>query len=388
MRTKLLIFLLAAMALALAGANWYVRRPVHQADFPPPQERNSTPTTIVAATQSNVSPSAATPVAARFEWGVVETSDYKKYVVNLRTIGFPEELVRAIIIADINALYAPRENALKAKPVPHDAPLAQRQASYPPEEWDRILALRQVQMEKQAALKDILGIYVPRDVLRSPRNRNYEAFEYALGLLPESKRDAAQWIVEQEIITDGKNHEQYRGRDEVEAYRRSAEQEDSALRQMLTPEEFETFRRNSDACGTELARQVIGMEPTDQEFAAMYQAAYKCWLDCGGVYSRWRAMPVPPEQIAAAEQQLQVSLKEVLGADRYLDYQMATSQIGQQLRNLGARYDLPRSVLTQVFDLEKQAGQAAADQQLQQILGPDVWQAWQDGKNQRVQLAP
>ena len=51
-------------------------------------------------------------------------------MANLRAIGFPEELIRSVIIADIDKLYAPREEALKVKPVPHDAPMDQRQ-SYP-----------------------------------------------------------------------------------------------------------------------------------------------------------------------------------------------------------------------------------------------------------------
>ena len=31
----------------------------------------------------------------------------------------------------------------------------------------------------------------------------------------------------------------------------------------------------------------------------MFRIAYKNWFDTGGVYGRWRAIPVPPEQIAA-----------------------------------------------------------------------------------------
>ena len=39
-------------------------------------------------------------------------------------------------------------------------------------------------------------------------------------------------------------------------------------------------------------------------FLAMFRIAYKNWFDTGGVYGRWRARPVPPDQIAAATQAL------------------------------------------------------------------------------------
>jgi hypothetical protein len=41
-----------------------------------------------------------------FTWQEVESSDYRAYVANLREIGCPEQTIRDIIIADVNALYA------------------------------------------------------------------------------------------------------------------------------------------------------------------------------------------------------------------------------------------------------------------------------------------
>ena len=71
-------------------------------------------------------------------------------------------------------------------------------------------------------------------------------------------------------------------------------------------------------------------------------AAYKNWLDTGGVYGRWRADPVPPEQIA--DLAMNASLMDALGPDRFLDYQMAVSGTGQQMRNFAARFEVPREI--------------------------------------------
>src|SRR5438128_2503714 len=41
-----------------------------------------------------------------FSWREVESADYPTYIANLRDIGCPEQTIRDIIIADVNALYA------------------------------------------------------------------------------------------------------------------------------------------------------------------------------------------------------------------------------------------------------------------------------------------
>ncbi len=43
-----------------------------------------------------------------FTWQEVESPDYQTYITNLRTIGCPDQTIRDIIIADVNALYARR----------------------------------------------------------------------------------------------------------------------------------------------------------------------------------------------------------------------------------------------------------------------------------------
>ena len=39
-------------------------------------------------------------------------------------------------------------------------------------------------------------------------------------------------------------------------------------------------------------------------------------------------------------------------ADRYIDYQMATQETGQQMNNLASRYDLPRETIRQAFAVQ------------------------------------
>jgi hypothetical protein len=324
-------------------------------------------------------------------------------------MGFPEDLVRSIAIADVDKLYGDREKPLKPKVVAYDAPMAQRSThDISPDDWQRVKDLWKLRIEKQSVLEQILDSYVPREILRTPISRNYESYEYALTLLPPEKRNAVQLAQETEILVEGMNKTSIQDpAAELESFKQSRRQRDEAMLRVLTPEEFELYEMNTAPAGTELARRTIGMEPTDGEFRTMFKIANKNWIDTGGVYGRWRANPVPPDQIAAADQEMNNSLKEALGPDRFLDYQMAVSGTGQQLRNFAARFDLPRTALAQAFDLQTQIDQfmrqkrppsgnpstpveqvAQLQSRMQGVFGPDLWQAWETGRNLRVNLDP
>jgi hypothetical protein len=395
----------AILSLALMAGIWQMRQRMPWVDT------SGSPEAAEVVPVSDP-PRPTTPSQPRHDWAQVESDDYRVYVRNLRASGFPEDLVREIVIADLDALYAPLEDPLKFQMPAPDAPRSERNMTFSEEDWANLFRLRELRIEKQQALKEILGIYVPRELLRGPRSRNYEAYEYALGLLPEAKRDAAQLIIEQEIIADARNHERYHGADEVEAYRRSTEERNVALLEILTPEEFDLYHRHTTPAGTELARQIIGMEPTDEEFRIMFQHAYEAWIAAGGVYGRWRAVPVPPQQIQAAEAKMQEQFREALGEARYLDYQMAIHPTGQQLRNFGARYHLPHETMATVFQPAREAAQiesamnraqaqrdpagaarfearlAELRQHVELALGPELYATWTANAGLRPSLEP
>lgn len=54
------------------------------------------------------------PVAlSPFQWNQLESKDYRTYVKNLRTIGCPENTLRAIVTADVDGVYATRHHELE-----------------------------------------------------------------------------------------------------------------------------------------------------------------------------------------------------------------------------------------------------------------------------------
>src|ERR1043165_18678 len=182
---------------------------------------------------------------------------------------------------------------------------------------------------------------------------NYDAIEYALSQLPDQKQDAVQTLIEDFYLA----HDLPSGPNRFVSlpdYVKLCEQRDQGLQQILTPEEFKQFTMNTTPAGTELARCIAGMSPTDAEFAAMFDIKYDNWTETGGVYGRWRANKVPPEQIAAADQRMDQRLEQLLGPERFLDYQLAATELGQELHDLGDRFDVSRTTLSQAYAVQKQ----------------------------------
>ena len=111
--------ILLSTAIILAGANLYLR-----ANLMPAAPKTAPNILISAAAPTNplsVSPQqppALPPEIACPKWDPLESEEYPAYIANLRKFGFPEELIRNLIIAEIEAAYAPRINPLKPKPVP------------------------------------------------------------------------------------------------------------------------------------------------------------------------------------------------------------------------------------------------------------------------------
>jgi hypothetical protein len=50
-----------------------------------------------------------------FHWSQLESADYRTYIKNLRDVGCPDATLRAIVTADVNALYQKRSQELEQK---------------------------------------------------------------------------------------------------------------------------------------------------------------------------------------------------------------------------------------------------------------------------------
>src|SRR5262245_8008646 len=162
-KSRALIRALGTGSVLLLAVNAYVYWPSNTARPNAPSPRLPVSATDDGAEQAQRSEQnhPAQPSTARpppFAWAPVASNVYKTYMANLGRLGFPDELIREIIAADINKLYAPREDALQLKRIPHDAPMSQRRRKPMPEDIQQMIELRAIEIEKQRVLQELLGV--------------------------------------------------------------------------------------------------------------------------------------------------------------------------------------------------------------------------------------
>src|SRR5262245_12236587 len=69
-------------------------------------QRPVTPTTATSDASKNLARTNFVVRKPIFSWHEIETSDYPTFIAKLPGIDCPEQTIRAIIIADVNALYS------------------------------------------------------------------------------------------------------------------------------------------------------------------------------------------------------------------------------------------------------------------------------------------
>jgi hypothetical protein len=260
-----------------------------------------------------------------FSWREIESEDYPTYIVNLRGIGCPEQTIRDIIIADVDALYA-RKRATELVT--------------PEQQWWRSEAdtnVVQAALEKARALDDERRVLLTRllgtnwesgDLLSLPRP-SHPAVALDGPLLGSLSVDAKQAV--QEI------HDRAEARLQryLDAQRQQGKAGDPAemakLRQMtrnelagvLSPLYLEEYLLRYSQSANNL-RADFGtlhfFNPTPDEFRAVFRAT-------GTIDEQLQMLgdATDADSIRAREAlvaQREQALKTALGAKRYEEYQL------------------------------------------------------------------
>jgi LysM repeat protein len=267
-RPLLLLSLVANLVLA---AGWYFTSRQHETLY-----RRAIQSAPLAPTQIK------TNVVIRrqfFSWQELESSDYRAYVTNLRDIGCPEQTIRDIIIADVNALYA-RKRATDPDII---TPEHQWWRSEPDTDALAIAVarIRELDEERRGLLTSLLGAdWETGDQISLPRpsRPGLNLDGPILGTLPNDIKQEVQEIAA-------------RAQDRVEAYTEAQRQAGTPLdpselariqqqtrlelASVLTPPQLEEYllRYSQNAAG--LRTELGGLKHFDasqDEFRAMFQA--------------------------------------------------------------------------------------------------------------------
>lgn len=268
-----------------------------------------------------------------FSWREVESTDYPTYIANLRNIGCPEQTIRDIIIADVNALYA-RKRALELVT--------------PEQQWWRSepdTNVLQVALEKARVLDEerrnlltrLLGpSWESGDLVNLPRPSHPGVVLDGpiLGALSADTKQAIQDInarseARMQSYLDSVR-QQGKSADPVELAKLRQQTRDDLAR-VLAPGQLEEFLLRYSQEANDLRAemgQLRYFNATPDEFRAMFRAT-----DTLDQQIQLLADSTDPNSIQARQTlaaQRDNALKIALGADRYGEYQLLHDPLYRQ----------------------------------------------------------
>jgi hypothetical protein len=223
-----------------------------------------------------------------------------------------------------------------------------------PEQLKQRQALNQ---EKRALLKDLLGVDIaekPEEIVAAMMN----PFDSMLDFLPAEKR-ARLLELEQEfgarqakMFTGGPMDEE-----DGKAMREMSREKREAIRAMLSPEEFADYELRMSDTAMQMRFSLNGFEPTEDEFRRIFELRRGFDEEFGPMFGG-----ADEDQMEArneAQAKLNENLKQLLGEERYSDYERVQDFTWQSLSKVAERQGLDDAGALALWEV-KQAAEAEA----------------------------
>ena len=284
-----------------------------------------------------------------FSWREVESPDYPTYITNLRQIGCPEQTIRDIIIADINALYAMKratnlvtseQQWWRSDPDPAVVRASAEKAKVLEDERHSLLTKLLSPSWESGDMASLPRPSRPGVVLDGP----------VLGAISSESKQAIQDISvrSQERLQTYVDEQQRTGDplDPVELAR-LREQTRSELQHVLSPSQLEEFllrySQNANNWRTEFG-QLRYFNATPDEFRAVFRATDTIDQQIQLLADATDANSVT--QRKTLEEQRENTLKLALGSKRYEEYQLLQDPVYRDAVAQAQQAGTPEAVRT------------------------------------------
>jgi len=221
---------------------------------------------IPSRSATNAAAAALTTNAPPFHWSEIESTDYYQYIANLRAVGCPEQVIRDIIVADVNQLFASRIQAIWQ---PRTKAYWQKYGGDPasPEQLKQLMA---VEKEKSGVVQEMLGFKPSQQALIDTLHLQLHGSEQQLLFLSPEKREAALKALAdadfeaKEMEMHSRNS--YRTADEQRLF----DEKMKLLTGVLAPEELEEFKLRNSQTAQNLRMELEYFNCTPEEFKQLY----------------------------------------------------------------------------------------------------------------------
>jgi hypothetical protein len=295
-------------------------------------------------------------LASGLNWTSIESTNYTAYITNLRYIGCPEETIRDIILTDVAKAYSKRRSALIAQsrgekywlPGPNEAggdPQVQRQ-------------LAALDQDESRLVRDLLNVDFQTEMAKYWQDNDI-LDQRSLSFLPADKQDAVRGVnakydaLEQEIYSKAKGEVLEQDEQRVRAIE---SQKEADLAKILSPDELNEYQLRNSSTAASLRSQLSPMNVSEDEFRKIFaiQKTYENQIGAGD------QSPAGARAQEAAQQALNEELRKTLGDKRYNEYVRSQDSDYQSLTRLTDRFDLPKDVAANVYNMKVVAEQQKA----------------------------
>lgn len=303
-----------------------------------------------------------------FHWGSVESPDYRDYIANLRAIGCPEETIRDIIIADVNKLFAGRVAALYPSARDYKFWRVQDRTTRD-EERAREQQRRELEREKRALLKELLGIDYDSELARLSGRPDED--DWRLGFLSAEKQEALRNLqsryreMERALMVEGgfRNPE---NRAKLTALRAQREAE---LAQVLGPQDFAEYQLRNSWTARNMRENLASFQPTEEEFRKIFETR-KQFDDQFG-FTRDGGDQATREARQVAQAQMDEQIRATLGEERYREYALAQDDRFREIYEFTERNNLPRTTADALLEMRANAEKANEEIRNNKNLSPE-----------------
>ena len=354
----ILLFSVAANAVLAAALVWTLN-----SRKPPTESTSATVATTAAsasAPASDKTTAAAsptpTPPSQQFDWRLVESEDYRKYIANLRAIGCPEETIRDIIVADVNKLFESRQRELTASTNKFQFwkagnPMA---AMFDAERMEKVQALNK---EKRALLKELLG--VEPDLKPDMMAGVNDMFSTMLDFLPAEKQSKVMdvYMNYQTKIAKSLGSSGAPDAEDMKRMQKVQKEMEAELASVMTPQEFEDYQLRMSQTAMVMRMQLASFDPSEQEFREVfkYKKTYEDEFGLAGMYGLSTTDKAEKEKAQAAKKDMDAKIKATLGEERYADFERSEDWAFQGIYKTAERSGLGKAEAVKVHDMKKLA---------------------------------
>jgi hypothetical protein len=306
-----------------------------------------------------------------FHWSQLESTNYQQYINNLRAVGCPEGTIKDIILTDVMRLYAQRRGQFyhNGRPFNYWETDDYRKLKEPQiEERDRQLAA--IDKELPAVLRELLGINYEREVDKYFVDTDED--DIRLAFLPDDKRAQVLSLREEfegkreRIFFDEQNGKLLAS--QIEELRGIDQSQEEALAQVLSPQEKEEFELSMSPTADRLREQLIGFNPTEEEFRALFDKQKA--IDDAYEFEDTSDATVSAAK-ASDEAEMLAAFKGNLIGDRVAQFERSQDPEYRNLTLLAARYDLPADAPATLLEMRKVAEEERAKLLSNQDIAPE-----------------